>query len=235
MLNTDRILMPLNTSDFIDHEIEGVKVRIILEEYHQRFTRKCLYACSSSRMNLPSVAMMNSKELASLLLNSTQAKVVSYPTSIELDVTTNKVTTSDSEKKQANEHLQWLDVNTGRSVDSINWLQFADKMPFSPDLLDTIVLTSFAGDQKYSTFGLPKPRAAFEDNFVTQIEVIQLQVSSHTCQLIQKPVFSCFHDPTSYNARLIARQIDQIKNRECSLRVFCRNEKNETYKRKYEH
>ena len=51
-------------------------------------------------MNLPSVDMMNSKALASLLLNSTQAKVVSYPTSIELDVTTNKVTTSDSEKNK---------------------------------------------------------------------------------------------------------------------------------------
>ena len=100
MATFTRVLVPLKTSDFKDYKINGVKVRIILEEYHQRFNRKCLHACSSSRMNLPSVDMINSKELASLLLNSTPAKIVSYPTSIELDVTSNKVTTTDSMKNK---------------------------------------------------------------------------------------------------------------------------------------
>ena len=100
MTDFDRILVPLNNLDFIDYEIKGVKVRIILEEYHQRLTRKCLYACSSSRMNLPSVDLIHSKELAGILLNSTQAEIVSYPTSVELDVTSNQVTTSDKMKTQ---------------------------------------------------------------------------------------------------------------------------------------
>ena len=105
MENFDRFLAPLHISDFTDHEIEGVKVRIILEKYHQRFTRKCLYACSTSKMKLPSVDMIDSKELAVLLLNSTRAKIVNYPTSIELDVTTNKVTASDNKTSKNYEYL----------------------------------------------------------------------------------------------------------------------------------
>ena len=100
MASFTRILVPLKTSDFKDCKINGLKVRIILEDYHQRFTRKCLHACTFLRMNLPSVDMINSKELAGVLLNSTQAKIVSYPTSIELDVTSNKVTTTDSMKNK---------------------------------------------------------------------------------------------------------------------------------------
>ena len=232
MENFDRFLVPLHISDFTDHEIEGVKVRIILEKYHQRFTRKCLYACSTSKMNLPSVDMIDSKELAVLLLNSTRAKIVNYPTSIELDVTTNKVTASDNETSKIYEYLQWLDTNTGRTVKSINWLQFADYMPFSPNPLDTIVLAPFADRQNYS-YQNPA-RTVFVDNSFGQLKALELQISSNTCQWLRKPMFSCFYDSTSYNAEILARQLDQISNRQCSLRVFCKNDQNESYRRKHE-
>ena len=222
MTDFDRILVPLNNLDFIDYKINGVKVRIILEDYHQRLTRKCLHACSLSRMNLPSVDLIHSKELAGVLLNSTQAEIVSYPTSIELDVTSNQVRTIDNIKNQDQGHLQWSDVNTGHPVTSLNWLQFADKMPFSPNQLDSIVLI----DSRWVG------KSVSRDDFFSQLKIIQLQISSNTCQHLQKPKFSCFYDPTSYNADLIDRRINEIKKRECSLRIFCKNEKNETYKRK---
>ena len=199
MATFTRVLVPLKTSDFKDYKINGVKVRIILEEYHQRFNRKCLHACSSSRMNLPSVDMINSKELASLLLNSTSAKIVSYPTSIELDVTSNKVTTTDKVKNKTSGHSQWLDVNTGHPVANINWLQFADQMPLSPNELDTIVLVD----------GRLVDKSVFVDDFFTRVKIMQISISSNTCQHLQKPVFSCFHDPTSHKAHLIDRRINE--------------------------
>ena len=219
-----RVLVPLRASDFKDYEINGVKVRIILEEYHQRFTRKCFHACSSSRMNLPSVDMINSKELANLLLSSIPAKIVSYPTSIELDVTSNKVTVLLVVwKNKTRGHLQWLDVNTGHSVANINWLQFADKMPFSPNDLDTIIMVES---------GLVG-KSSFVGDFINERNVMQIPISSNTCEDLKKPVFSCFHDPTLRKAHLIDVRINEIKKRECSLRVFCKNKDNETYKRKY--
>ena len=94
-------------------------------------------------------------------------------------------------------------------------------MPFSPNQLDSIVLIDSRWIEK----------SVSRDDLFSQLKIIQLQISSNTCQHLNKPKFSCFYDPTSYNADLIDRRINEIKKRECSLRIFCKNEKNETYKR----